>query len=44
MTTAKHRRLLAALAAIITVGLVAGTADMASAQQKKPEHSRDHGR
>jgi len=36
MTTAKYRRLLAVLAAIITVGLVAGTADVASAQQKKP--------
>jgi len=36
MTTAKYRRLLAVLAAIITVGLVAGTADIASAQQKKP--------
>jgi len=31
-----HRRLLAAMAVIITVGLVAGTADFASAQQKRP--------
>ena len=36
MMTAKHRRLLAAMAAIITAGLVAGTADIASAQKKRP--------
>ena len=36
MTIAQRRRLLAAMAAIITVSIVAGVADMASAQQKKP--------
>ena len=36
MTVEKSRQLLAAIVAIITVGIVAGVADMASAQQKKP--------